>query len=155
MFYARGTRPQYQCELQVAAKEDELAEKDDMLAAKDEQLAAKDAQMTASLREAAEINEEYITELTTTQQQLETEVSSLTTAQQQLESEVASLTAQLGEAQEAAADRDRQEADMQAATKRLRAQVLLSCATNCVEFCVPVSACVFLMSVCVSVCGQR
>jgi chromosome segregation ATPase len=76
--------------------------------AKEAELAAKDSQLSASLREAAEINEEYITELTTTQQQLE--------------SEVATLTTQLEAASNAAAHKERQEGDVQAAQKRLRAQ---------------------------------
>ncbi len=79
------------------------------LAFTEDELVAKDAQLSTSLREAAEINEEYIGELTRTQQQLE--------------SEVASLTARLEEASEAAAQRERQDGDMQAAHKRLRGQV--------------------------------
>lgn len=79
------------------------------MAAKEAELAAKDSQLSASLREAAEINEEYISELTTTQQQLE--------------SEVATLTAQLDAASSAAGQRERQDADLQAAHKRLRGQV--------------------------------
>ena len=73
--------------------------------------------MTASLREAAEINEDYITELTTTQQQLE--------------GEVASLTARLDQATKAAAERERQDVDVQAATRRLRAQVPLAVLLLC------------------------
>ena len=75
----------------------------------EDDLAAKDTQLTTSLREAAEINEEYITELTTTQQQLE--------------SDLASLTARLEAADDAAAYREKQHDDMQAAHKRLRGQV--------------------------------
>ncbi len=85
-----------------------MASKEDEVAAKEAELAAKDTQLSASLREAAEINEEYINELTTTQQQLE--------------SEVADLTSQLEAASDAAAHKERQEADVQAAHKRLRAQ---------------------------------
>ncbi len=85
-----------------------MASQEDEVAAKEAELAAKDSQLSASLREAAEINEEYINELTTTQQQLE--------------SEVATLTSQLEAASNAAAQKERQEGDVQAAHKRLRAQ---------------------------------
>lgn len=79
------------------------------MAAKDDELAGKDEQLSASLREAAEVNEQYISELSA--------------GQQQLESEVAGLTAQLEAAADAAAVRAQQEADMQTAQKRLRGQV--------------------------------
>ena len=79
------------------------------VAAKDDELAGKDEQLSASLREAAEVNEQYISELSA--------------GQQELEAEVASLTAQLAAAAEAAAVREQQEADMQTAQKRLRGQV--------------------------------
>ena len=79
------------------------------VAAKDDELARKDEQLSTSLREAAEINEQYITDLSA--------------GQQQLESEVASLTAQLDAATQAAAERAQQEADMHSVHKRLRGQV--------------------------------
>ena len=79
------------------------------VAARDDELAGKDEQLSASLREAAEINEQYI--------------SDLSAGQQQLESEVASLTAQLDTATEAAAEREQQEADLHTAQKRMRGQV--------------------------------
>lgn len=79
------------------------------VAAKDDELAGKDEQLSVSLREAAEINEQYITDLSA--------------GQQQLESEIATLTAQLDAATEAAAERVQQEADMHTAYKRLRGQV--------------------------------
>ncbi|DBA99585.1 TPA: hypothetical protein ACH3X3_012161 [Trebouxia sp. C0006] len=99
---------EYQAE-QMMDLQSQLASKEDEVVAKEAELAAKDSQLSASLREAAEINEEYITELTTTQQQLE--------------SEVATLTTQLEAASNAAAHKERQEGDVQAAQKRLRAQV--------------------------------
>lgn len=80
------------------------------VAARDDELAGKDEQLSASLREAAEINEQYIADLSS--------------GQQQLEAEVASLTAQLEAATEAAAQRAQQEADMHTAHKRLRGQVV-------------------------------
>ena len=80
------------------------------VAARDDELAGKDEQLSASLREAAEINEQYITDLSS--------------GQQQLESEIASLTAQLEAATEAAAQRAQQEADMHTAHKRMRGQVV-------------------------------
>lgn len=82
------------------------------VAANDDELAGKDEQLSASLREVAEVNEQYISELSV--------------GQQQLESEVASLTAQLEAAADAAAVRVQQEADMQTAQKRLRGQVAAS-----------------------------
>lgn len=85
--------------------------------AKDDELAGRDAQLSAALREAAVINEQYI--------------SDLSAGQQQLESEVASLTAQLDTATAAAAERAQQEADMQTAHKRLRGQVGLACCCSC------------------------
>lgn len=83
------------------------------VAAKDDELAGRDEQLSAALREAAVINEQYI--------------SDLSAGQQQLESEVASLTAQLDTATAAAAERAQQEADMQTVHKRLRGQVGLAC----------------------------
>ena len=77
--------------------------------AKDDELAGKDEQLSASLREAAEVNEQYITDLSA--------------GQQQLESELANLTAQLDAATEAAVEREQQEADLHTAQKRLRGQV--------------------------------
>lgn len=79
------------------------------MAAKDDELAGRDEQLCTALREAAVINEQYI--------------SDLSAGQQQLESEVASLTAQLDTATAAAAERAQQEADMQTVHKRLRGQV--------------------------------
>lgn len=79
------------------------------MAAKDDELAGRDEQLSTSLREAAEVNEQYIGELSA--------------GQQQLESEVASLTAQLEAAADAASLKAQQEADMQTAQKRLRGQV--------------------------------
>ena len=79
------------------------------VAAKDDELAAKDEQLSTSLREAAEVNEQYISELSS--------------GQQQLESEVASLTARLEQAVQATAHKAQQDADMQTVQKRLRGQV--------------------------------
>ena len=87
----------------------QVAAKDDELAAKDGELAAKDEQLSTSLREAAEVNEQYISELST--------------SQQQLESEVANLTAELEEATKAATQKD---VDLQGIQRRWRGQVSIA-----------------------------
>ena len=96
------------------------------VAAKDDELAGKDEQLSVSLREAAEINEQYIADLSA--------------GQQQLESEIASLTAQLDAANEAAAERGQQEADMHTAHKRLRGQV--ACPDPCADQSTLCQACI-------------
>ena len=93
--------------LQVSSKEDELA--------------SKDQELSRALREAAEINESYISDLTAGQQQLETDVASLTAQQSEKDAHISELEQQL-------ASRQAQEAEMQQAQKRLRGQVSPMCA---------------------------
>lgn len=92
--------------LQVSSKEDELA--------------SKDQELSRALREAAEINESYISDLTAGQQQLETDVADLTAQQSQKDAHISKLEQQL-------ASRQTQEAEMQQAQKRLRGQVSPMC----------------------------
>ena len=88
--------------LQVTAREDELE--------------GKDLEHSRALRETAEVNEAYISELSASQQQLEADLEALQAQQQKKNAEVGRLEQQL-------AERGRQDQEMQQANKRLRGQV--------------------------------
>lgn len=87
---------------------------------KEDELASKDQELSRALREAAEINESYINDLTAGQQQLEADVAALT-------AQHADKDAQIAELEERAQQRQGQEQEMQQAQKRLRGQVCLNC----------------------------
>ena len=85
-----------------------------------DELARKDQELSRALREAAEINESYINDLTAGQQQLEADVAALT-------AQHADKDAQIAELEERAAQRLGQEQEVQQAQKRLRGQVRITC----------------------------
>lgn len=90
------------------------------MASKEDELAGKDQELSRALREAAEVNEAYISDLNAGQQQLETDLANVTAQQAEKNARIGALEQQL-------AERQAQEAEMQQAQKRLRGQVCTSC----------------------------
>ena len=76
----------------------------------------KDQEHRKALRETAEVNEAYISELSASQQQLELDLEALQAQQQKKDADIGRLEQQL-------AEQGRQDQELQQANKRLRGQV--------------------------------